>query len=243
MFDIFSSSPQDTGEGAVQFQLLTEPYVEDTLSLLRHGCFTTLTSALQRITWLQKALVILFCLLSARLIIGSFDLACHVTLLLLVLAYGLAWAAALFYNYGPVLKDFSNASKVYMAPENANCWIAVCNRRVVACIAIIPKSQPFSGAAYSRAAFLRRMVVHEAFRGRGLAKCLLTRALHFARSRGYEAVELITTDLHVEARSLYTHCGFRLHSRRLYWYGPVCVRTYEFAYVFRERDPRFSDVD
>lgn len=238
-----SSAVMASGEGAIQFQLLTEPYIEDTLLLLRHGCFSTLTATLQRITWPRKAALVIGCLLSARLVTGSFDLACHVTLLILVLAYGLAWAAALFYNYGPVLADLRNARDIYMTPSDANMWLAVSNGRVVACVALVPKPKAFSGAQYCRAAWLRRMVVHEEFRGRGIAKSLLMRALHFARARGYEAVELITSDLHVAARSLYQRCGFQLHARRFYWYGPVCVRTFEFVYVFSQREARYSDVD
>lgn len=59
-------------------------------------------------------------------------------------------------------------------------------------------------------AWLRRMTVKPKYQGMGIGKALLNEALQFCCDRNYSGVELITTEWHEKARSLYVKKGFQL---------------------------------
>ncbi len=56
---------------------------------------------------------------------------------------------------------------------------------------------------------LRKMYLERAFRGRGLGKAIMMRALEQARALGFARVELETAAVLVEAISLYKFFGFK----------------------------------
>jgi GNAT superfamily N-acetyltransferase len=74
-------------------------------------------------------------------------------------------------------------------------------------------------------AFIHRLVVRRAFKGRGVARALLEWATGHARAQGRALLRLdCDADRH-KLRALYESCGFRLHSYRQV--GPYYVSRYE----------------
>lgn len=68
---------------------------------------------------------------------------------------------------------------------------------------------PLNGRRDSPACELRKMALLPAWRGQGLGRRLLERAVAFARGRGYERIELDTASSLKEAIALYRSTGFR----------------------------------
>jgi GNAT superfamily N-acetyltransferase len=75
------------------------------------------------------------------------------------------------------------------------------------------------------AAFVHRLVVRRAFKGRGVATALLEWAVGHARARGRGLLRLDCDADRPKLRALYESCGFRLHSHRQV--GPYYVSRYE----------------
>ena len=75
------------------------------------------------------------------------------------------------------------------------------------------------------AAFVHRLVVRRAFKGRGVARALLDWAVGHARTQGREWLRLDCDADRPKLRALYESCGFRLHSYRQV--GPYYVSRYE----------------
>ena len=70
----------------------------------------------------------------------------------------------------------------------------------------------------NRVGYIKRVVVHPTFRGRGLAKSLLTHILAFARNeQKLQAVDLHVWEQNVSAIKLYELLGFELKHRELYY--------------------------
>jgi GNAT superfamily N-acetyltransferase len=63
-------------------------------------------------------------------------------------------------------------------------------------------------------AFVHRLVVSRAFKGRGVSEALLAWAVAHARSRGKKALRLDCDANRQKLRDLYERAGFRLHSYR-----------------------------
>jgi GNAT superfamily N-acetyltransferase len=63
-------------------------------------------------------------------------------------------------------------------------------------------------------AFVHRLVVARAFKGRGVSEALLTWAVEYARSRGKKALRLDCDANRQKLRDLYERVGFRFHSYR-----------------------------
>ncbi|MBE3559924.1 MAG: GNAT family N-acetyltransferase [Ktedonobacteraceae bacterium] len=79
-----------------------------------------------------------------------------------------------------------------------------------------------SSEAVSRTGYIKRVVVHPDFRGRGLAKQLIQHIIRYAR----EVQQLEAVDLHVwegnqAAIRLYESLGFQLQHRELYYRLPL----------------------
>jgi GNAT superfamily N-acetyltransferase len=74
-------------------------------------------------------------------------------------------------------------------------------------------------------AFVHRLVVRRAFKGRGLSRALLEWARHYARAHGRHLLRLDCDASREKLRALYESCGFRLHSYRQV--GPYYVSRYE----------------
>ena len=76
-----------------------------------------------------------------------------------------------------------------------------------------------------RSAFVHRLVVRRAFKGRGLSQALLQWAVDRARGLGREALRLDCNADRPKLRRLYEDFGFVLHSYRQV--GPYYVSRYE----------------
>jgi ribosomal protein S18 acetylase RimI-like enzyme len=78
---------------------------------------------------------------------------------------------------------------------------------------MIPAQEITSGIGY-----IKRVVVHPDFRGRGLAKSLLAHIIAFARTKQkLQAVDLHVWEQNVSAIKLYELLGFELQYRELYY--------------------------
>jgi len=75
------------------------------------------------------------------------------------------------------------------------------------------------------AAFVHRLVVRRAFKGRGVARALLEWGMRHARAQGRGLLRLDCDANRPKLRALYESCGFRLHSYRQV--GPYYVSRYE----------------
>jgi GNAT superfamily N-acetyltransferase len=75
------------------------------------------------------------------------------------------------------------------------------------------------------AAFVHRLVVRRAFKGRGVARALLEWAVGHAGANGRGLLRLDCDANRPKLRALYESCGFRLHSYRQV--GPYYVSRYE----------------
>lgn len=75
------------------------------------------------------------------------------------------------------------------------------------------------------AAFVHRLVVRRAFKGRGVARALLEWARGHARTHGRALLRLDCDADRPKLRALYESCGFRFHSYRQV--GPYYVSRYE----------------
>lgn len=75
------------------------------------------------------------------------------------------------------------------------------------------------------AAFVHRLVVRRAFKGRGVARALLEWAIGHTRARGRGRLRLDCDANRPKLRALYESCGFTLHSYRQV--GPDHVSRYE----------------
>jgi GNAT superfamily N-acetyltransferase len=75
------------------------------------------------------------------------------------------------------------------------------------------------------AAFVHRLVVRRAFKGRGVSRALLAWAVSHAREHGRRLLRLDCDADRAKLRALYESCGFRFHSYRQV--GPYYVSRYE----------------
>ena len=83
-------------------------------------------------------------------------------------------------------------------------------------------------------AMLTRLVVRREFRGRGLAKTLMTHTINFAREQGYELIHLLTTTVQTEAVAMYRKLGWREVNRSpILW---LAKDEYVFEFELDVRD-------
>jgi len=86
------------------------------------------------------------------------------------------------------------------SPSEDRIWLAEISGRIIGSIAIVGHSR--------EAAQLRWFLVHPDYRGLGLGKELLKKALQFCKKRKHETIFLWTTSELKEAGHLYTRFGF-----------------------------------
>jgi GNAT superfamily N-acetyltransferase len=77
-----------------------------------------------------------------------------------------------------------------------------------------------------QSAFVHRLVVGRAFRGRGVSQALLAWAVVRTREEGRDALRLDCDADRLKLRAVYEAFGFRLHSYRQV--GPYYVSRYEY---------------
>ena len=111
-----------------------------------------------------------------------------------------------------------------------NAWLAEADGAVGACLLgyaaeaesgpIDPDTPPIFvpllelEALAPRSWYLNVLATYEAFRGRGLASALLTRAEAIARAAGRDTISLIAADTHRDALRLYAAKGYQEAARR-----------------------------
>jgi GNAT superfamily N-acetyltransferase len=100
-------------------------------------------------------------------------------------------------NYAHELEDLGEK----YGPPQGRLYLALCNGAPVGCIALRPIS--------ADSAELKRLFVRPAYRGRGIARALVTRILQDAAAIGYKRVVLDTLPFLQGALSLYRSLGFR----------------------------------
>lgn len=100
---------------------------------------------------------------------------------------------------GYVMKTFYDFLENYSA-EKDRIWLAEYNNRIIGCIAILhrPKNE----------AQLRWFLVHPIFRGTGIGKKLLHKAINHCKKMKYDNIYLFTTDIQKKAISMYKKMGF-----------------------------------
>ncbi len=86
-------------------------------------------------------------------------------------------------------------------PQMDRLWMAELGRKVIGSIAIVRRSE--------REAQLRWFLVHPDWRGKGLGRVLLERALQFCKDCGYRSIFLWTVSYLAAATHLYQSAGFQ----------------------------------
>ncbi len=94
---------------------------------------------------------------------------------------------------------------IHFDPAKDRLWCAEYEGRIIGCVGI---------ASNGARAQLRWFLLMPEFRGIGLGRELLSRALAFSRETGYASVYLDTTSDLTEAISLYEKTGFREVARK-----------------------------
>nr|WP_321358117.1 helix-turn-helix domain-containing GNAT family N-acetyltransferase [uncultured Draconibacterium sp.] len=100
---------------------------------------------------------------------------------------------------GYVAKTFYDFLETY-SEEKDRVWLAEYNNRIIGCIAIVHRSES--------EAQLRWFLVHPVFRGTGIGKKLLNKAINYCRKMKYQNVFLTTTDIQQQAIKMYRKIGF-----------------------------------
>ncbi len=122
----------------------------------------------------------------------------------LIRMHGWIYAGECGYNHvfeAYVCKTLYEFLKEY-DPAKDRIWFAEADGKTVGAIAIAGHPE--------RVAQLRWFLLHPDFRGQGLGKQLLNKAIGFARDVGYQSVFLETTDDQKTAIAMYRKAGFRL---------------------------------
>ena len=105
-------------------------------------------------------------------------------------------------------------------------FLAVVDGEPAGCIKFQLEDQLFwPDRPEGEAAFVHRLVVRRAFKGRGVARALLEWAMGHARGQGRGLLRLDCDANRAKLRALYESCGFRFHSYRQV--GPYYVSRYE----------------
>lgn len=105
-----------------------------------------------------------------------------------------------FQNFAEEVKQLPGA---YSEPHGA-LLLAIYEDKPAACCALRPAQQ----VPYAHAGELKRLFVRPGFRGKGIARKLVTEVLRRATDKGYECVVLDTLQTMSEAQTLYRALGF-----------------------------------
>ena len=85
---------------------------------------------------------------------------------------------------------------------------------------MLPPAESISPTGY-----VKRVIVHPDFRGRGLSKYLLNHVIDFAASLNLKEIDLHVWDQNQPAIHLYESLGFELQHRELYYRLPITDAT------------------
>ena len=207
---------------------------DKTMVVLKDGSYSNITPSfnlsLQGQTF--RYCTVIVCVL-AYMLTRSFVIFILTLFLVVGLLYLTQVIGTLYYIYGPPLRDMRNVEKEYFSNTNNHFWVAEVEyencKQIVGTIAVVQKQKTKSS---EKIAWLRRMVVHRAFRGMGIGKKLVHTVIKFCRSKHYDKIELITTEVHRIARYLYESVGFKCEHTKLYGYlhGVINIKTSLYVY-------------
>ncbi len=97
--------------------------------------------------------------------------------------------------------ELDNLQNIYASPTGA-IFLALATDRVIGCVAYCPHKT-------IEAAELKRLYVHDDYKGQGVGKKLFIHALDEAQKQGYKSIVLETMDNMKQATSLYLQHGFK----------------------------------
>ncbi len=106
-----------------------------------------------------------------------------------------------------VARDDRAVLQSYVADLDGGIWVAYCDGQPAGCIALRTQSKA------QAAGEVKRMFVRPAYRGRGIALCLLSELEAFAAARGFQWLYLDTKDDLHEAIQFYKRSGYQLCER------------------------------
>ena len=95
----------------------------------------------------------------------------------------------------PDLNDISN----YYQVDKGNFWIALDKDRLVGTVGL----KEYDGIAY-----IKRMIVHKGYRGKGLAQSLLHTLIEYSQKQGFLEIYLSTSENLIAANKFYQKEGF-----------------------------------
>lgn len=100
--------------------------------------------------------------------------------------------------------------------------------KIIGTVAITIKNDPDLKEPPNSVAWLRRMSVTKSFRRRGIGSALTDVAMEHCSQSNFRAIELLTTEHHQAARSLYASKGFELIEtiRKPFFGGLLCLVIY-----------------
>lgn len=115
------------------------------------------------------------------------------------------------------------------APDRESCWIAARGAERLGSIMLVQARDDATGEVRPGVAKLRLLLLEPQARGMGLGKRLVRQCSDFARTAGYERIELWTQSELTAARALYAAEGYRLvHSEAGHGFGiDVINETWE----------------
>lgn len=148
----------------------------------------------------QMCLMCVFCALMA----SSKSILFPVLAVTLLLAGARQSVGYMFTSYidDCLKKDLNHIAGTYLEQKDSCFWVAECEGRVVGTVACLP-AERVPGCLE-----LKRMSVHRAHRGQGIAKTLCRTVADFTRERGFPAVILYTSVVQTDAQKLYEHMGY-----------------------------------
>ena len=105
-------------------------------------------------------------------------------------------------------------------------WVALVGSEIAGCVAVRPsnvtsllKTDPIEYEPDKTRAALERMYVFDKWRGKRIGLRLLQHAIQFCESHGFREIEIVTSTLQNEAKTLYEKHGFETQRSRKLFFG------------------------
>lgn len=163
------------------------------------------------------------------------DLPLHYSLITFPGTVAFIYLAVWLVHKGKIWTTHADLDKIeheYQSAEKTGFWVAEekDSGMLVGTVAVIVKQDPDMREPPSSVAQIRRMAVSKGFQRRGIGKKLLDTAISHCHRCRFRAIELITTECHIEARNLYLKRGFeifRSHPQE-YLFGLISWQMYRY---------------
>lgn len=150
----------------------------------------------------------------------------------------LLFFATMFYIYGPPMKDMKRMVEEYVTPEYNSFFVAEiigpdsAPPTIIGTIAIVKK--PLEKEL--KVGRLRRMAVDRNFRRQHVAEELVKKCISFCRDKGYDEIELFTTEVHSAAQKLYAKLGFQCEQGNRWNVGKYFFRSFNYRLKLNDRN-------